>query len=173
VDLNPRCRAEPALRGASARCHGSARAFADDGRQYLKLTHESYDFATMEPPPPLMPGISRLYSAEYYAALKERLNPGALVSQWLPESQMPAEAVDLVVHTFVDAFPHALLFVGASRELILVGSLSPLRLSRLRNLCRRLRRPSAAISRVSALRGRGTSTRRCSAPGPASIGRDR
>lgn len=101
------------------------RLFADDGRQYLRLTQETYDFATMEPPPPLMPGIARLYSAEYYEDLKSRLSPGAVVSQWLPEYQIDQRGVDLITSTFLAAFQHAFLFVGSGRELILVGSDRP------------------------------------------------
>jgi spermidine synthase len=128
VDINP---SVYELNGWFASDNGNVladpklRLFADDGRQYLKLTTESYDFATMEPPPPFMPGIARLYSADYYADLKRRLRPGAVVSQWLPDYQLDQRGVDLVIATFIDAFPHAFLFVGVGRELILVGSDRP------------------------------------------------
>jgi hypothetical protein len=105
--------------------------FVDDGRQFLKLTSGLYDFATMEPPPPFMPGIARLYSADYYSALKRHLRPGALVSQWLPEYQLDQRGVDLVIATFIDAFPEAFLFVGFGRELVLVGSDRPINFARL------------------------------------------
>jgi spermidine synthase len=101
------------------------RLFGADGRRFLRLTHETYDLVTMEPPPPLQPGISRLYSSEYYAAVKARLSPGGMVSQWLPEGQFDEDANRLVVDTFVRAFPESMLFVGQSRELILVGSDRP------------------------------------------------
>jgi spermidine synthase len=107
------------------------RIVCDDGRQFLKLTDALYDFVTMEPPPPLQPGISRLYSAEFYEAVKKRLKPGGVVSQWLPESQMSEQGVDLIASTFVRAFPHTLLFVGFGRDLILVGSDRPFGYGRL------------------------------------------
>jgi spermidine synthase len=101
------------------------RLFVDDGRQLVRHGSETWDFITMEPPPPLQPGISRLYSREHYAALKARLSPRGVVSQWLPESQMDARGVELVVATFLDAFPHAILFVGQGRDLVLAGSPAP------------------------------------------------
>ena len=101
------------------------RLFCDDGRQYLRLTRETYDFVTMEPPPPLQPGISRLYSFEFYEAIRRRLAPGGLVSQWLPEAQMGTDGVDLIVATFLRSFRHVFLFTGFGRDLILVGSDSP------------------------------------------------
>lgn len=121
------------------------RLFCGDGRQYLKFTPERYDFVTMEPPPPLQPGVSRLYSAEWYASLKARLEPGALVSQWMPEAQLDERAVDLIASTFVEAFPHSLVFVGAARDLILVGSDRPFDLA---GLARRLQRERAASART-------------------------
>ena len=101
------------------------RLFGADGRTFLRLSHESYDFVTMEPPPPLQPGISRLYSSDYYAAVRARLAPGGIVSQWVPEGQFDEEANRLVVDTFVRAFPESMLFVGYARNLILVGSDRP------------------------------------------------
>jgi hypothetical protein len=102
------------------------RIFCEDGRQFLKCGGDTYDLITLEPPPPLQPGISRLYSLEFYRAARSRLSHDGLVSQWLPESQMDQSGVDLVVSTFVKAFSHSLLFVGHNRDLILVGSPRPL-----------------------------------------------
>lgn len=103
------------------------RLYADDGRQFLGAAEESWDFVTMEPPPPLQPGISRLYSLEFYDAVRRHLRPGGIASQWLPEYQMDERGTDLVVATFVHSFPHAFLFVGFGRDLILVGSDAPFR----------------------------------------------
>ena len=101
------------------------RLYADDGRQFLEAAADSWDFVTMEPPPPLQPGISRLYSLEFYDAVRRHLRPGGIASQWLPEYQMDERGADLVVATFVKSFPNAFLFVGFGRELILVGSNEP------------------------------------------------
>jgi spermidine synthase len=101
------------------------RLYADDGRQFLEAAADSWDFVTMEPPPPLQPGISRLYSLEFYDAVRRHLRSGGIASQWLPEYQMDERGADLVVATFVKSFPNAFLFVGFGRELILVGSNKP------------------------------------------------
>ncbi|PWT87651.1 MAG: hypothetical protein C5B54_11990 [Acidobacteria bacterium] len=106
------------------------RLICDDGRQFLKFGSNKYDFVTMEPPPPLQPGISRLYSEEYYQQIREHLNEGGIVSQWLSESQLDQRGVDLICRTFVQSFEHSFLFVGCKRELILVGSDKPFEFSR-------------------------------------------
>lgn len=105
------------------------RLVCDDGRAFLSVTNGTYDMITSEPPPPLMHGVSRLYSSEYYASVLAHLTPNGLMSQWLPVAQMPPGASALIASTFVQSFPHALLFTGAGRELILVGSRSPIDLA--------------------------------------------
>ncbi len=101
------------------------RLICDDGRQFLKFAEGPYDFVTMEPPPPLQPGISRLYSLDYYESIRRRLSAGGIVSQWLPEIQMGPDGVNLIVATFVHSFRHVLLFSGWGRDLVLVGSDAP------------------------------------------------
>lgn len=114
--------------------------YADDGRPFLEAAADSWDFVTMEPPPPLQPGISRLYSLEFYDAVRKHLRPGGVASQWLPEYQMDEQGADLVVTTFVRSFRNALLFVGFGRDLILVGSDGPFGF---RGLAERLSREGA------------------------------
>jgi len=57
----------------------------DDGRRYLERTSERYDVITIDPPPPVeAAGSSLLYSEEFYAVVKRRLQPGGIFQQWLP-----------------------------------------------------------------------------------------
>jgi Tfp pilus assembly protein PilF len=107
------------------------RFIVDDGRSFLKLSEDSYDLITSEPPPPMQAGIYRLYTGEYYRQVLEHLTPGGMMTQWLPTYQMPVEAVELAVQTFLDVFPHALVFAGGHRDFILLGSRAPIDLGRL------------------------------------------
>jgi spermidine synthase len=104
------------------------RMIADDGRGFLRRTRETYDLITSEPPPPMAAGVYRLYSREYYEYALARLSPGGMMSQWLPIYQLPQPAADLILRTFVQVFPHVLLFRGIEDELILVGSRVPVSL---------------------------------------------
>ena len=98
----------------------------DDGRNFLKQSDRRYDLITSEPPPPLHEGIDRLYSREYYRDALAHLTPRGLMSQWVPVVQMPQEAVDRVIASFLAVFPHALLFSGMREELVLVGGATPI-----------------------------------------------
>jgi spermidine synthase len=102
------------------------RLIHDDGRNFLQLTDQTYDLITSEPPPPMAAGTYRLYSREYYEDILEHLTPEGMMTQWLPVYQMPQEAVDLAIATFIEVFPSALLFVGYENELILVGGRLPI-----------------------------------------------
>ncbi|MEN6626028.1 MAG: hypothetical protein ABFD69_07375 [Candidatus Sumerlaeia bacterium] len=113
------------------------RLIHDDGRNYLNLTDRKYDLVTSEPPPPMQAGVYRLYSREYYDAVKKRLTPSGMMTQWLPIEQMPPRAVDLAVATFVQSFPFSYAFIGGARaqqpstNIILVGCSRPLDLRRI------------------------------------------
>lgn len=105
-----------------------------DGRSFLRLTDGVYDLITGEPPPPMQAGVYRLYTLytrEYYETALGRLSPHGMMSQWIPSYQMPGAAAELAIRTFIEVFPHAILFTGGRRELILVGSPSPIDLRRI------------------------------------------
>jgi spermidine synthase len=107
------------------------RLISDDGRSFLRLSQDTYDLITSEPPPPLQAGVYRLYSREYYRDALAHLTPTGMMTQWLPIYQMPAQAVDQAIATFVSVFPHTLLYSGIGEEFILLGSREPIKMDRL------------------------------------------
>jgi len=102
----------------------------DDGRNFLNVTENKYDLITSEPPPPMYSGVYRLYSKEYYEQVFEHLTDNGMMTQWLPAGQMPPEAVDMAVSTFISVFPDTLLFTGQGKQFILLGSKAPIQMSR-------------------------------------------
>ena len=67
-----------------------ARVVIDDGRRYLMRTKEKYDVITIDPPPPIeAAGSSLLYSVEMYALIKQHLNDGGVLQQWVPGCEKP------------------------------------------------------------------------------------
>ncbi len=107
------------------------RLIHDDGRNFLALTDQHYDLITSEPPPPTHEGVYRLYSLEYYNAVADRLTPNGMMTQWLPTRQMPDRSIQLAITSFIEAFPHSLLFVGHRYDFILLGSKAPIDLATL------------------------------------------
>lgn len=125
----------------------AARAFRqveEDGRNYLLTTRRTFDFITSEPPPPSNAGVVSLYTREYYALVKARLNPGGIVSQWIPLHHLPEEDFKALVAAFVAEFPRAVMWY-TKWDAILTGSTGDLVID-LDLIARRMREPRVAQS---------------------------
>ncbi|CAG2158813.1 fused MFS/spermidine synthase [Cupriavidus numazuensis] len=99
-----------------------------DGRRELLQSEQRYDLITLEPPPPSAAGVVNLYSTDFYKLAAARLQPGGLVAQWLPLPTQNDEDTRALVRSFLDVFPHATLWTTELHEMMLVGSLSPIKL---------------------------------------------
>ena len=104
----------------------NTRAVVGDGRQVLLSSPGRFDVITAEPPPPRDAGTYQLYSREFYRVARQRLNPGGLVAQWLPLHDQSELEVRMLARTFLDEFPHAVLFLPVATEGILIGSPDPI-----------------------------------------------
>jgi spermidine synthase len=81
----------------------------DDGRRYLERTTEQYDVITIDPPPPVeAAGSSLLYTQEFYGVIRQRLKPGGILQQWLPDGDNEVRAA--VTRALVDSFPYVRIF---------------------------------------------------------------
>jgi spermidine synthase len=99
----------------------------DDGRNFLLTTPRRYDVISFEPMPLALAGVSTFYTREYYLHCLDCLNPGGLVSQWIPLHSLDKEVVRALAHTFTAVFPeYCAWFINA--DLFLIGSNRPLHL---------------------------------------------
>jgi spermidine synthase len=81
----------------------------DDGRRYLERSSERYDVITLDPPPPVQAaGSSLLYSKEFYAIVRQHLQPGGILQQWIPEGD--AVVLASVSRALKESFPHIKVF---------------------------------------------------------------
>jgi hypothetical protein len=94
----------------------------EDGRFFLLTTGKTFDIVTAEPPPLRHAGVVNLYTKEYFSLIRERLNPGGVVTYWLPIYQIAPRAARGLVRGFCDVFPDCTLWTGQRLELMLVGS---------------------------------------------------
>ena len=97
----------------------------DDARHYILTTHEKFDVITTDPIHPWVKGTSTLYSKEYYDLVKQHLNPGGIVAQWLPLYESDLETVKTELATFFDVFPNGTVWsnylAGDGYDLVLLG----------------------------------------------------
>ena len=88
-----------------------AHVVIDDGRRFLERSPAKYDAIIIDPPPPVpTAGSSLLYSQDFYAVAKQRLEPGGILQQWLPEGDDPTQAS--VARAIKNSFPYVRVFRG-------------------------------------------------------------
>jgi spermidine synthase len=88
-----------------------AHVVIDDGRRFLERMPAKYDAILVDPPPPVQTaGSSLLYSEEFYAVAKQRLVPGGILQQWLPEADAPTQAAAALA--IKNSFAYVRVFPG-------------------------------------------------------------
>ena len=93
----------------------------EDGRCFLQGTSKKFDIITGEPPPPVVPGVSCLYTQEYFQLIHDHLNEGGIVTYWLPISQMGERASLGILKAFSNVFGQSYLWHGTDFDLMIVG----------------------------------------------------
>jgi spermidine synthase len=102
----------------------------DDARHYILTTREKFDIITSDPIHPWVKGAATLYTREYFELCKQRLNPGGVISQWVPLYESNMAAVKSELATFFEVFPHGSVWGndqgGTGYDTVLLGQEDPL-----------------------------------------------
>jgi spermidine synthase len=97
----------------------------DDARNYVFTTQEKFDIITSDPIHPWVKGAAALYTEEYFHMVKQHLNPGGVVTQWVPLYESTPDVVQSEFKTFYDVFPHGTLWSnddnGEGYDVVLLG----------------------------------------------------
>ena len=102
------------------------RLIMQDAKTYLLTSPERrYDLILSEPSNPWIAGIGGLFTLEYFTTLKERLEPGGVVAQWIHVYEISDETLESVLVTFSEVFPYVSLWGMSTTDLLLVGSVQP------------------------------------------------
>jgi spermidine synthase len=103
----------------------------DDARHYILTTREKFDIITSDPIHPWVKGAATLYTKEYFDLVRRHLNPGGLVTQWVPLYESNSAVVRSEIATFLDAFPNTSIWGntnnGQGYDTVLLGSLDALK----------------------------------------------
>lgn len=104
----------------------------DDGRHFLATTDETFDIISSDPIHPWVRGAAAIYSQEYFELCKSRLNPGGMVSQWVPLYETSEAAVKSEIKTFVEVFPTATIWNSdvhlKGYDVVMLGQEGPTRI---------------------------------------------
>ena len=85
---------------------------AEDGRQYLAATDESFDVIVSDLFVPWHAGTGQLYTREHFETVRARLAPGGVFAQWLPMFQLSQRDFEVISRTFAEVFPRVVLWRG-------------------------------------------------------------
>jgi spermidine synthase len=124
----------------------------DDGRHFLRTTHEKFDIITSDPIDPWVKGCAALNTEEYYQLCRDHLNPGGSVSLWFPINEGDLDTARSVIATFFQVFPHGILWSneheGQGYDAVLFGQVEPTVID-VDALQRRLERPDHQLVKQS------------------------
>ncbi len=119
----------------------------DDARHYILTTKEKFDVITSDPIHPWVKGAATLYTKEYFDLVKQHLNPGGVVTQWVPLYESYPDVVKSELATFFDVFPDGTVWSndiqGKGYDVLLAGHATPEPIN-IDSLQQRLSRPDYA-----------------------------
>jgi len=119
----------------------------DDARHYMLTARETFDVITSDPIHPWVKGAATLYTKEYFELVKQHLNPGGVVTQWVPLYESSPAVVKSEVATFFNVFPEGTVWSndiqGRGYDLVLAGHATPQTID-IDSMQARLTRPEGA-----------------------------
>jgi spermidine synthase len=89
-----------------------AEIVAEDGRNHLAGTNESFDVIISDLFVPWREGVGSLYSRDHFETVKARLRPGGVFAQWLPLWQLSRREFEIIAATFLTVFDRVTLWRG-------------------------------------------------------------
>lgn len=101
----------------------------DDARHFVLTTKDKFDIITSDPIHPWVKGTATLYSKEYFELVKKHLNPGGVITQWVPLYESDFATVKSELATFFDVFPNGTIWGndinGEGYDLVLLAQVEP------------------------------------------------
>jgi len=105
--------------------NAQTRIIFDDARHYILTSSDKFDIITSDPIHPWVKGSATLYSKEYFELVRAHLNPGGIVTQWVPLYETDLDTVKSEVATFFDVFPNGSIWSnengGGGYDVVLAG----------------------------------------------------
>jgi spermidine synthase len=99
----------------------------EDAQSFIRTVPRRYDVIISEPSNPWMAGVADLFTVDFLAAARARLNPGGVFAFWFHTYGQSDQTVKMLLRTLGTVFPHAQLFFDlAFTNVIAVASPDPL-----------------------------------------------
>lgn len=102
----------------------------NDARSHVAVTGKTYDLILSDSIHPRFRGNASLYTRDYFELCSKRLNPGGLVSTWLPLYGMAPEDIRCILRSLQDVFPHVMVWYPnfePNENTVVIASKEPIR----------------------------------------------
>ena len=99
---------------------GRVALIPEDGRNYLQHRDVKHDVISLEVGQIFRPGVAFFYTSDFYRRARERLNPGGVLTQFVPSLFFTTDQFRSVLRTFLETFPQSTLWFNSS-EFLLIG----------------------------------------------------
>lgn len=98
----------------------------NDARGAMRLTDRRYDAIVSQPSHPWTAGASHLYTREFMALARERLEPGGVFVQWMNVAFLDERLLRSLTATLIDVFGEARIYRPDPNTLVFLASSEPL-----------------------------------------------
>jgi spermidine synthase len=98
----------------------------DDAKSHFSSGSRRYDIIVSEPSNPWVSGVSGLFTREFYRRIRNHLNPGGLLVQWIQLYEIDPSLVASVMRALAEELPHYAVFAASDHDLLIVAAEQPL-----------------------------------------------
>ncbi|MFN7972652.1 MAG: fused MFS/spermidine synthase [Acidobacteriota bacterium] len=97
-----------------------------DAREYLLATRDRYDLIFAEPSNPYRAGIASLFTREFYASARERLNDGGIFLQFVQAYEIETDTARTIFSTLTSVFGNVETWATNGHDMLLVATVRPI-----------------------------------------------
>lgn len=126
------------------------RLLVNDARSLLALDDRTYDLIISEPSNPWTAGAAGLFTRDFFAVARGRLNPDGVFAQWVQLYELEAGDFLTLLRGFLAVFPETHIF-RVGDDAVLLGSGRPLAIDLARLVARATPAVRADLQRVGIL----------------------
>jgi len=112
-------------RNAATFADGRGHIMIDDAKTFFSTHGRRYDIVVSEPSNPWVSGVSSLFTREFYARIRQHLNPGGLLVQWFQLYEIDPSMLATVMVALGEAFPHYAIYAPSDHDVLIMASDAP------------------------------------------------
>lgn len=98
----------------------------DDARTFFATGRRGFDVIVSEPSNPWVSGVASLFTREFYAFLRNHLNEGGLLVQWLQAYELGDHLLGTMMVALAEEFPHVDIYLTNTGDLLFLAGTAPI-----------------------------------------------